>query len=305
MLVAMALISQAASLNAAVIPVPNGDFENWVAIGDGGVTNTGWASVPSGFTPATNIGRNDEMWASPSNFASGWQSNGTQPNNGKYGLQHPNDGHHVKEAPDNTLVAPFNGHFIGFMNLPRTETVNDVVIENTWMGSVQSGILGNLQEGIYKLTVAFGARRGTHGSGNNPWNDYSGEISLVADPVLGAPAAGGPAHGSMGGTVLGTPASLTIVPALVPSGSTAELALEDLTYSLTVGAGDPNIGKPFAIRIDLENLFTQNGIEGTQAFTQANFDNVRLELIPEPSSMLMVASVAMAMALAARRRKNG
>jgi hypothetical protein len=281
-----------AAVRAATIPVPNGDFEDWQAIGDGGVTNTGWASVPSGQTPATNVGRNDEMWTNPGNFGSGWQSNGPQPTNGKYGLQQPSNAHHVKEgaAEPFTLAAPFNGNFIGFMNLTEADGVGASA------GSVQSGILGNLQQGEYALTVAFGNRR------NTPWNDYSGTISLVVDPVLAAPAAGGLAHGSMGGTVLGTPATITMVPDPVPSGAGVDMTIMELTYVLTLGAGDPNIGKPYAIRIDVANLGVRDGTTtDLSTFTQANFDNVRLEFVPEPSALALTGLGVLAAALGRRR----
>ena len=282
-----------AAVRAATIPVPNGDFDDWQSIGDGGVTNTGWASVPSGFTPATNVGRNDEMWTNPSSFGSGWQSNGPQPNNGKYGLQQPSNAHHVKvEATEPfSVAAPFNGNFIGFMNLSEGDGVGSSA------GSIQSGILGSLQQGVYSLTVAFGNRRNTN------WNDYSGTIALVADPVLGAPAAGGPALGSMDGAVLGTPASITMVPDPVPSDAGVDMTIQKLTYTLNVGAGDANIGKPFAIRIDVANLGFRDGVETTlSTFTQANFDNVRLEFIPEPNSLLLAGMGAFVAGIVARRR---
>jgi PEP-CTERM motif len=297
------------AIDGAPIAVPNGNFENWQAIGDGGATNAGWASIPTGQTPSSNVGRNDEMWTNnPSSFASGWQSNGPAGLHGKYGLQQPSNAQHVKvEAAEPwTLAAPFNGNFIGFINMAPGGTVPDGAQQ-----SIQSGILGNLMAGTYSLTVAFGARRGTHGTGNNPWNDYRGTISLVSDPVLGAPdpvptsgtvgdpMASGPALGSRGGMVLGTPASVVMQPSQVPSGSAADLALEDLTYMLSVPAGDPNIGKPFAIRIDLENLLVRNnGESNPSGFTQGNFDNVRLDFvaIPEPGTIVLFMTALLGIA---------
>jgi hypothetical protein len=138
--------------------------------------------------------------------------------------------------------------------------------------------VGNLAEGIYTLMVAVAARPSTS------WNDVRYEISLVADPVLGVPDNNGPALGSRDGTVLGTPASLTLVSSTAVLGSNSQ----DLVYILHVDANDPNLGKPFAIHIGVFNALQQNGVVddgsqgGTKAagsdykFTQGNFDNVRL-----------------------------
>ena len=94
------------------------------------------------------------------------------------------------------MSAPFNGDFIGFVNLDDGDGLSQ---------SIQSGIVGKLVPGIYTLTVAVGARPSTS------WNDVRYEISLVANPVVGAPDNAGPALGSRDGTVLGTPATVTLV----------------------------------------------------------------------------------------------
>ena len=90
--------------------------------------------------------------------------------------------------------------------------------------------------------------------------------------------------GSRDGTVLGTPASATLVSATAVLGSNSQ----DLVYTLAVDANDPNLGAPFAIRIEVFNALEQDGVpdDGTNGgavaagtnyrFTQGNFDNVRL-----------------------------
>jgi hypothetical protein len=254
---------------AQAIPVTNADFENYAAIGDG-VTGTGWGSFPgaAGGLIANAIPiNNDEFYTNPSSYGSGWQSNGTAGLGGKYGLAHPN------RTTQNDMSAPFNGAFIGFVNLDDADGLSQ---------SIQSGIIGNLSAGTYTLTVAVGARPYA------TWNDVRYEISLVANPVLGAPDNVGPALGSRDGTVLGTAASATLVCSTAVLGTNSL----DLVYVLNIGADHLNLGNPYAIRIGVFNALTQNGVPddgvgGTNyRFTQGNFDNVRL--IPEPATVALL-----------------
>jgi hypothetical protein len=249
------------------------DFEGYASIGDG-VATTGWASVlaSAGGLITNALPQDDEFYTNPSRFGFGWQSNGTAGLNGKYGLQHP------RKTTQNDMSAPFNGDFIGFVNLDDGDGLSQ---------SIQSAIVGNLVEGIYTLTVAVAARPSAS------WNDVRYEISLVANPVLAAPDNGGLALGSRDGTVLGAPASVTLVSSTAVLGSNSQ----DLVYTLKVDASrlidpnDPNapkLGDPFAIRINVYNALEQDGVpdDGTNGgtvapgtnyrFTQGNFDNVRL-----------------------------
>ena len=252
------------------------DFEGYTAIGDG-VATTGWASIlaSAGGLIANAVPQDDEFYTNPSRFSLGWQSNGTAGLNGKYGLQHP------KKTTQNSMAAPFNGDFIGFVNLDDGDGLSQ---------TIQSAVVGNLVEGTYTLTVAVAARPSAS------WNDVAYEISLVANPVLAAPGNAGPALGSRDGTVLGTPAKAILVSSTAVLGSNSQ----DLVYTLKVDANslidpndpnDPNapkLGDPFAIRIDVFNALQQNGVpdDGTNGgtvaagtnyrFTQGNFDNVRL-----------------------------
>ncbi|MBN1361549.1 MAG: hypothetical protein JW993_13205 [Sedimentisphaerales bacterium] len=262
----LALSAGTAQAIVAPIAVPNGDFEDYLAVG----TDPGLWGGESGGIPSIEVefGTNDEVWTNPSNFGSGWQSNGPQPANGKDGLQCPHaSNHHLRigapEAIDNVLAGSFSGHLIGFMNLTEADA------NGASAGQVQSGVVGTLEEGSYKLTVAVGARP------SGSWNDVTYSICLVADPVVGPNDLG-----SSGGTVPGTPASVT----LVPSTSVVGSSNQDLVYILDVAAEDPLLGAPIAIRIDLANAGTQNGVETTlSTFTQANYDNVRLCVERKPN----------------------
>jgi hypothetical protein len=272
------------SAQAASVTVPNGNFETIPPDpnldGDNSY-RTGDTSPPWN---GDGLYGNLERFTNPSTFQSGWQLNGGAGANGRYGLQQPRSGTGAGQLfyqrdlpagsdPAGNLVAPFEGNFIAFVNM------DDV---DGFQQSVQSGVIGALEAGTYTLTVAVGARAGAN------WNDVKYDISLVASPVAGT-------TGTSGGTVLGTPASVTLVPLTATVGNNAQ----DLTYSLTLNPGDPNIGLNYAIRIDSANTFIQNGVPDPGApingganarFTQGNFDNVRLDFtpVPEPSSVALV-----------------
>lgn len=286
LLIAGLFLSVTALSQAASVIVPNGDFEDYANIGDG-TTGAGWSSFPSAaggsITAALTI--NDEFWSNPSSFGSGWQDNGTQPSNGKYGLQHPSNSQQSHEA-DGTLSAPFQGYFIGFVNLTEGDATGASA------GSIQSGSLGQLAAGTYTLTLGVGSRA------SSSWNDLSYSLSLVAGGLT-------PGVGSSGGSVLGTPATATIVPTTLTLPDTSL----DLTYTLTVNPGDAVIGEDYAIRLDVANLGTRDGAaspNGTSDFTQANFDNVRLDFtpVPEPASLVLLAFGALMLGAYSIRRRQ-
>ncbi|MGN6371032.1 MAG: PEP-CTERM sorting domain-containing protein [Phycisphaerae bacterium] len=286
------LAAGATAAHAANIPVPNGDFED-----AGGAAFHG------------TVGGTGEAYTTPSSFGPGWQLtgeggvSGTEANgsSGKYGLQQPrsSDASHdyydrstpVGTDPPGDLSAPFNGNLIGFMNLDNVDN-GDPSTDTTERNYVQSGVLGTITEGTYSLTVAVGARPSTS------WNDVTYAISLIADPDASS------GIGSTGGTILGTPASVTLVPSTATVGSNAQ----DLNYTLNIAAGDALIGHSFAVRIDAMNPGTQGGVANADPtnfnFTQANFDNVRLDgpaAAPEPASLAAIAGGGL---LLLRRRRR-
>jgi hypothetical protein len=293
-------------LRAAAIFVPNGDFETAPpdpnVDGDNDYT-TGDVSPPwngdNNYLESTN-----EAFTNPSNFVAGWQSNGPAGENAKYGLQQPRSGTGTNQlfyqrtqpagtVPTGTLTGAFNGNLIGFINMDDADGFDQ---------EIQSATLGNLSAGTYKLNVAVGARS------NQNWNDIKYDIMLVASPTNGDGTNSN--FGSSGGTILGTPATTT----MAVLGSMPDTTnIQDLQYTLNVPADDANIGAPFAVRILAHNTLKQNGVDDpgilltppNARFTQANFDNVRLDFvpIPEPGTMLLAAFALLAGSAMIRHRK--
>lgn len=294
--------------SAATILVPNGDFETAPPdpnVDGDNTYSTGDVSPPwngdGNYLESTN-----EAFTRPSTFVLGWQSNGPADiddgnpvDDGKFGLQQPRSGTGTNQLyfqrtlpagtfPTGTLTGSFNGNLIGSVNMDDGDGLDQ---------EIQSGILGNLQPGMtYVLQVAVGAR-----AGQASWNDVQYDIALVANPVNGGGGADNK-FGSSGGTVLGTPSSLTLVPATaLPDTSN----IKDLVYTFTATSSDP-----FAIRIATHNARAQAGVPDpgllltpvNVRFTQGNFDNVRLSVIPEPGTLALSAIGMLAVAWAGRRR---
>ena len=280
-------------VHAATIFVPNGDFETPPADpnldGDNDYS-TGDISPP--WNGDNYLRNTNEAFTRPSSFVLGWQSNGPADtddgiptDDGKFGLQQPRSGTGTNQlyyartepagsVPTGDLVAPFNGDLIGFVNMDDGDGLDQ---------EIQSVTLGNLTPGkTYILKVAVGGRAGQN------WNDVGYDIMLVANPTDGDGTDN--KFGSAGGTILGTPSSVTLAPHSLAPGSN----IADLVYSYTATASDP-----FAIRIATHNMKMQDGVidpndpsvggDGTNyRFTQGNIDNVRLEAVPEPATIAMV-----------------
>ncbi len=136
------------------------------------------------------------------------------------------------------LPAPFDGRQIGFMNLDAYSA-----------GELVSKPIGAIQAGqTYALNVAVGARNAA------AWPTQRYYIGLR----------------TIGGTDLGTFATIDMVPGASPTN------IADLQYSLNVNSQAAAFaGQDVRIVIKGVNLSVINGVE-TAAFTQPNFDNVRL-----------------------------
>jgi hypothetical protein len=299
MLMAVAwLLTGGAFCSAALIPVPNAGFEDYVSVGP---TSSSWIPTPANPPLPSQIStilspnhRTGEFSSNPANFGSGWSYTGVAPTspNGQWGAQHPADTYYQNvsdnTAAGRTLTGNFAGEFIGYMNL-RTNWVPDF-----FTGYAQSGILGQLSAagGGYTLQVGVGVRS------NSGWDDVNYQVALVADPTASA-------VGSTGGTTLGSPASITLVPTTTTFGSNTTL----LTYTLPLLPGDPLIGHDYAIRITATDTGAKNGVPnapGFQSFTQANFDNVQLfdTVIPEPSAPAVLITPPFVLLAIRRMRRN-
>ena len=297
-LVAVALLLACpAFCSASLIAIPNGNFEDWQ---DVGTTSAAWFPTPANPPLPSQISTivspnhwTGEFSSNIGTFGSGWLYTGNAPTspNGQWGLNHPADTYYQNvsdgTAAGRKLIGNFDGEFFGRMNL-RTNAFPDFPT-----GYTQSGILGQLSAsgGGYTVQVGVGVRH------QISWDDVNYQVALVADPTPSG-------VGSTGGTLLGSPATITLVPTTAVFGSNTTL----LTYNLPLTAGDPLIGHNYAIRITATDPGTMNGVPnapGFQSFTQANFDNVKLfdTIVPEPAATVTCAA-AVAVALLARRKRT-
>jgi hypothetical protein len=282
------VLAWAVPAEAAPIPVPNGDFES---TGTRDINNNGhWSSEnPGGLFPGPGISdefdNNDEFWAAGSGndlWGTGWSALDAF---GGQGLNHPNWNmfRHNTGSPPNTLNNLFGGYFVGHLNVQAANTDPPTRSD---VRAMQSSVLGVLQPGVYRAQVAIGYKF------NQNWQDLEYRLALVA----GATADG--SFGSMGGTVVGE--AVTVM----QRSENASLDTNERWLQLTVAVapGHSNLGENIALRLGGRNTGMVNGAAGdAQQFSQLNFDNVTLELVPEPGAGGLAAWGLVA--LVARRRR--
>lgn len=203
--------------------------------------------------------------------------------NDNYGQQRPDpDGHFTRDVTGGETSpftqGGFDGDLIMFANLNSAGA--------THQGD--SDVLGQIAAGIYTLTVAVGGRD------TGSWNDLNYTIGLV---------------GSTSGP-LGTPTAATINPgnsdmnSVAPSSwTTDEYNVVDLSYQLNVPGGSGLIGENYFVRITAENSGFHDGVEDTD-FTQAAYDNVRVDfVVPEPSSIALLGSALLMGVIGCRKQR--
>ena len=187
--------------------------------------------------------RADGESTSTRNVGPGWTYNHLGGISSNFGVADPSIAHYNNNLPGATpLPAPFEQLQIGFINLdPYTH------------GEIVSNPIGKLQAGqSYTLKVAVGGRNIL------TWPDIYYRVGLRASD----------------GTDLGTFASATIDPggtAATPNPTT----IQELTYTLNAAAVPAYVGDEVSIVIGGYNTALIDGAQSI-AFTQANFDNVRL-----------------------------
>lgn len=246
------------------IPIPNGDFEDWTSIAS-------WGSL-GGTLPGQLAVTTDEFYNSggpAGEFGLGWTELTGHQSGTKMGLQHPRGTDHLRtpglfaHGEDNALGGPFfSGHFDGFVNLTSSDSGG--ASGTNELATLQSQILGQLQEGTFIATLDVGFRAGAN------WNDQYYELALVAGGV----ATDG-VYGSTGGSVLGASATRVLTKSVGAAGVGNNQT--QLVYSLTIPAESGMIGQDYALRIHVANNGTQDGAPSTlNTFTQANFDNAQL-----------------------------
>ncbi len=241
------------SQGAVSVTVTNFSFEQGNNPGSSPLT-------PNGTDSEQFDGMMTETPNSPTNWTFAYEVNAPAAGNGLWGVVIPrasgtgNNNFYGSKPGFNgvtSLPGTFEGIQLAFINLNNTNSPPGPTVARA-----DSGIVGVLQPGTYTLTVAVGARSTTS------WPNIDYSIGLV----------------TAGGTELGTFTHQVMDPdnaagnnPIFPA-ATDQVNIADVTYTLTVEADDPVVGQNYFIRIRAANT----GVGGTGGFTQANFDNVRL-----------------------------
>jgi hypothetical protein len=203
--------------------------------------------------------------------------------NDNYGQQRPHPVNHFTRDTTDGEFAPFtlggfDGDLIVFANM------NGVGDSHT----ATSDVLGQLAAGTYTLTVAVGGRN------TGSWNDINYSVGLY-----------GASSGDLGAT------SVTLDPGASANNTASspwtsdDYNVVDVSFELNVPLGSGLIGEDYGVRIFAENSGLQGG-EANTGFTQAAYDNARLDFVavPEPSTLALAGIGAMAILTVANRRRR-
>lgn len=210
-----------------------------------------------------NLGGNGTSETFNGSLGAGWTAVVPAGGNHESGLQGPATSYFGGQNP---LPAPFEGIQIGFLN----------------MGNLNSGgVIGQIStlESLVVGTLAAGQSYTARAAVSIRFDANFDPSSAMFELGLR----------TTGGTELGTFASVSV------AGS--ENAIKELTYSLNVDTQAAGaIGQDVHLFLRLVN---QNGTDlfGNGFLGQANFDNFRLDVIPEPASagLLLVGLGALAL----------
>jgi hypothetical protein len=273
---------------AASITIPNGDFESYDVPGVlNPAAGNNWSSEPGGDGIVGDLDVSDEYWTATADNARwglGWS---TSVNLGGAGLNHPDNGRfRHTESTLNTLNNLFGGYFIGHLNV-RNNVNGEVAVRYA-----QSGTLGQLAQGRYVGSVAVGFTR------NQERPDVKYTLELVTGHTVD------PGFGSLGGTAI--PGN-SLIMETDDNGDSFDTNEQLLTFVLDINGGNALIGVDYAIRITAENTGLRNGVvDGftVENFSQATFDNVRLELVPEPCALSLACAGIVGGVLFSRRRST-
>lgn len=150
---------------------------------------------------------------------------------------------------------------------------NNVFFNNTSSGTVTTAAdIGLIAEGTYTLSVDFMVRTGASAD-RNPLTDFGLVLTSADTTILGT-----------AGTYVNSVQDPTHVGGIFTR-----------TYTLTVGAGNANIGTGYKIHFD--------AVGSSGNFQQMSFDNVKLDFapVPEPSSTALLGLGGLALILHRRR----
>jgi|GEM_PF-2915376 len=282
MMAAASLLWIVPQVQAASVTVPNFSFET------GNLPPANSPITPNGTDAEQFDGMMTETPDSPSNWKFLFEANPAAAANGLWGVQIPrangtgNNNFYGSKPGFNgvtSLPASFDAIQFAFINLNNDPSS----VGGTTIARADSDPIAPLVAGTYTLTVAVGARSTT------AWRniDYSiglvgatsGELGTFAHQIMDPDSAAGNQP--------------------VFAGATDQVNIADVTYTFFVGVADPLIGENYFIRLRAENT----GVGGTGTFTQANFDNVRLDFtpVPEPGSFLLVAGAVVVSGIHRRR----